>query len=154
MDALSLNFCLYKFIQEVANKKGGRYPRRTLYGIVCGLKRHVEELRGASALNPSDYQDRRQDLAPVLFQLLQPQAAQNNLTVFSSVIPKSGRKYSRSNSHIFAMTLIISQLELGLSHTSILISKHGVLLFGVSLGIKTYPPGQNEHHLLALDQFN
>ena len=48
-----------KFIQEVENKKGGRYPRRTLYGIVCGLKRHLEEVKGASTLNPLDYKDKR-----------------------------------------------------------------------------------------------
>ena len=40
MDALSFNYWLAKFIQEVANKKGGRYAPRTLYGIVCGLRRH------------------------------------------------------------------------------------------------------------------
>ena len=33
MDAVSLNFWLAKFVQEVANKNGGRYPSRTLYGI-------------------------------------------------------------------------------------------------------------------------
>ena len=33
MDAVSLNFWLAKFVQEVANKNGGRYPGRTLYGI-------------------------------------------------------------------------------------------------------------------------
>ena len=59
MDAVSLNFWLAKFIQEVANKKGGRYPGRTLYGIVCGLKRHLEEVKGAYALNPLDYKDKR-----------------------------------------------------------------------------------------------
>jgi len=37
MDALSFNCWLAKFIQEAAKKKGGRYPPRTLYGIVCGL---------------------------------------------------------------------------------------------------------------------
>ena len=31
MDALSFNTWLAKFIQEVANKKGGRYISRTLY---------------------------------------------------------------------------------------------------------------------------
>ena len=42
MDALSFNYWLGKFFQKVANKKGGRYPLWTLYGIVCGLKRHLE----------------------------------------------------------------------------------------------------------------
>ena len=40
-------------------KKGGRYPPRMLYGIVCCLKRHLEEVRGASALNRLDYKDKR-----------------------------------------------------------------------------------------------
>ena len=40
------------------NKKGGCYPPQTLYGIVCGLKRHLEEVKGASALNPLDYKDK------------------------------------------------------------------------------------------------
>jgi len=59
MDALSFNYWLAKFIQEVANKKGGRYPPRTVYGIVCGLKKHLEEVKGASAFNPLDYKDKR-----------------------------------------------------------------------------------------------
>ena len=41
------------------NKKGGRYPPRMLYGIICGLKRHLEEVKGASTLNPLDYMDKR-----------------------------------------------------------------------------------------------
>ena len=40
-------------------KKGGRYPPRMLYGIVCCLKRHLEEVKGASALNRLDYKDKR-----------------------------------------------------------------------------------------------
>ena len=40
MDALTFNYQLIKFIQKVANKKGNRYPPRTLNGIVCGLKKH------------------------------------------------------------------------------------------------------------------
>ena len=59
MDALSFNYWLAKFIQEVANKKSSRYIPRTLYGMVCGLKRHLEEVKGASAFNPLDYKDKR-----------------------------------------------------------------------------------------------
>ena len=59
MDALSFNYWLAKFIQEVAKKKGGCYPPRTLYGIVCRLKRHLEEVKGASTFNPLDYKDKR-----------------------------------------------------------------------------------------------
>ena len=47
-----LNFWLTKFVQEVANKMGGRYPPRSLYGSVSGLKRHVEDENGWKALNP------------------------------------------------------------------------------------------------------
>ena len=59
MDALSFNYWLAKFIQEVANKKGSRYSPRMLYGIVCGLKRHLEEVKGASAFNILDYKEKR-----------------------------------------------------------------------------------------------
>ena len=41
MMPLSLNFWIGKFV-EVANKKGPRYPARTLYQVVAGLKRHLE----------------------------------------------------------------------------------------------------------------
>ena len=34
----NLNYWLWKFVQEVANKSGGQYPSSTLYNIVCGLK--------------------------------------------------------------------------------------------------------------------
>jgi hypothetical protein len=37
MSAVSLNYWLSKFVQEVANKNGGRYPLRTLYQILCGI---------------------------------------------------------------------------------------------------------------------
>ena len=48
MSAKSLNYWLCKFVQEVANKSGGQYPSRTLYNIVCGLKRFFggEKWRG------------------------------------------------------------------------------------------------------------
>jgi hypothetical protein len=42
MSTQSLNFWIGKFVQEVANKKGSRYPGRTLYQLVSGLKRHLE----------------------------------------------------------------------------------------------------------------
>ena len=44
--------------QEVANNKGPRYPPGTLYGIVCSLKRHLEEVKGASTFTPLDYKDK------------------------------------------------------------------------------------------------
>ena len=59
LNSLSLNFWLTKFVQEVANKTGGRYPPRWLYGIFCGLKRHLEDENGGKALNPLDSSDKR-----------------------------------------------------------------------------------------------
>jgi len=44
---------------EVAKKTGERYPAKTIYGIVCGIRRHLEEKNGAEALNPLDISDRR-----------------------------------------------------------------------------------------------
>lgn len=42
MNAKSLNFWVAKFVQEVQNKKGERYPAKTLYQLVAALKRHLE----------------------------------------------------------------------------------------------------------------
>ena len=39
MDAVTLNYWLNKFVMEVAKKSGERYPPRTIYGIVCGIRR-------------------------------------------------------------------------------------------------------------------
>ena len=50
MDALSLNYWLSKFAMEVAKKTGERYPGKTIYGIVCSIRRHLEEKNGAEAL--------------------------------------------------------------------------------------------------------
>ena len=59
MEALSLNFWLSKFVMEVAKKSGGRYPPKTVYGIICALKRYLEEKNGSAALNPLDTGDKR-----------------------------------------------------------------------------------------------
>ena len=48
MDTLSLNYWLSE-----------RYLAKTIYGIVCGIRRHLEEKNGAEALNPLDNSDRR-----------------------------------------------------------------------------------------------
>ena len=58
MDALSLNYWLSKFVMEVAKKSGGRYPLKTVYGIICALKRYLEEKNGSEALNPLDASDK------------------------------------------------------------------------------------------------
>ena len=39
MDAVTLNYRLSKFVMEVAKKSGERYPPKTIYGIVCGIRR-------------------------------------------------------------------------------------------------------------------
>ena len=59
MDALSLNYWLSKFVMEIAKKFGGRYPPKTVYGIICALKRYLEEKNGSEALNPLDAGDKR-----------------------------------------------------------------------------------------------
>ena len=60
MDAISLNYWLMKFVVEVACKDSGeRYPPRTVYGIVCGLKRHLGDKNGDETLNPLDAHDKR-----------------------------------------------------------------------------------------------
>ena len=61
MDALSLNYRLSKFVMKVAKKSGGRYPPKTVYGVICalGVKRYLEEKNGSEALNPLDASDKR-----------------------------------------------------------------------------------------------
>ena len=50
MDFLSLNNWLSKFVVEVAKKYGERYPLKTVYGIICALKRYLEEKNGSDQL--------------------------------------------------------------------------------------------------------
>ena len=59
MDVLSLNYWLSKFVMELAKKSGERYPPKSVYGIICSLKRHLEERNGSEALNPLDASDKR-----------------------------------------------------------------------------------------------
>ncbi|XP_078363943.1 uncharacterized protein LOC144648189 [Oculina patagonica] len=59
MDALSLNYWLSKFVMEVAKKSGERYPPKSVYGIICALKRYLEEKNGSEALNSLDAGDKR-----------------------------------------------------------------------------------------------
>ena len=47
MDALSLNYWLSNFVMEVAKKGGESCPPKTVYGIACGVRRHLEEKDGA-----------------------------------------------------------------------------------------------------------
>ena len=47
MSACSVNYWLSKFVQEVSNSSGERYPIP-----ICGPKRHLSEVNGSAALNP------------------------------------------------------------------------------------------------------
>ena len=44
---------------EVAKKSGERYLPKTVYGIICVLKRYLEDKNGSEALNPLDASDKR-----------------------------------------------------------------------------------------------
>ena len=52
MSVCSVNFWLSKFVQEVSNSSGERYPSRSLYSIICGLKRHLSDVNVSAALKP------------------------------------------------------------------------------------------------------
>ena len=58
-NANSQNYWLCKFMQEVSNKSSGRYPSRTLYNIVCGLKRSLVKKNSEGALNLLAVRDKR-----------------------------------------------------------------------------------------------
>ena len=47
------------FVQELVKKNGDMYPSRSLYGLVAGLKRYLDEKNGSLAVNPLDRSDKR-----------------------------------------------------------------------------------------------
>ena len=57
MDACSLNYWLSIIVHEVANAEGERYPARTFYGIICGIRRHLVESVGSETQNPLQTED-------------------------------------------------------------------------------------------------
>ena len=59
MKASSLNYWLNKFAMEVAKKSRKSYPPKTVYGIVFGIRRYLEEKNGAEGLNRLDNCDKR-----------------------------------------------------------------------------------------------
>ena len=59
MDALSVNYWLTKFVQEVAKPSKERYPPKTLYQIVCGLSRFMEKNNEKLDFNPLEASDKR-----------------------------------------------------------------------------------------------
>ncbi|XP_068742075.1 uncharacterized protein [Montipora capricornis] len=65
MDALSVNYWLTKFVQEVAKPSKERYPPKTIYQIVCGLRRFMEENNEKLDFNPLDASDKRCDFVAV-----------------------------------------------------------------------------------------
>ena len=50
MDAMSLNYWLSNFMMEIAIKGGESYPPKTVYGIVRGVRRYLEEEDASEAL--------------------------------------------------------------------------------------------------------
>ena len=59
MDAIPLNYWLTKFVMEVAKDLGERYPPRTVYLVVCGVKRHLGDKNADEAFNPLDAHGKR-----------------------------------------------------------------------------------------------
>lgn len=54
MTAESLNFWLIKFVEELCKENGERYPPRSLYSIVCGIQRFLEDVNGTDAVRIMD----------------------------------------------------------------------------------------------------
>ena len=59
MSPLSLNFWMTKFVGEIGNRSGCRYPPRSLYQIVCGINRHVCNVNAEDGVNRLATGDRR-----------------------------------------------------------------------------------------------
>ena len=59
MDALTLNYWLSKFVQEVAKCSKDPCPSKALYQIVCGIRRFMVEKNPAIEFNPLDSSDKR-----------------------------------------------------------------------------------------------
>ena len=51
ISAESLNVWLTKFVGEVVNRDVERYPARTLYMIICGFNRHIQNINGEDSFN-------------------------------------------------------------------------------------------------------
>ena len=58
MDALTLNYWLSKFVQEVAKCSKDPYPPKTLYHTVYGIRRFMVEKNPAIEFNPLDSSDK------------------------------------------------------------------------------------------------
>ena len=62
MSVLSINYWLTKFIQEVARPSKERYPPKTLYCIIAGIRRFLAEQKLCEDINPLNTSDKRYDL--------------------------------------------------------------------------------------------
>ena len=62
MSVLSVNYWLTKFVQEVAKPSKERYPSRTLYAIVAGIRRFLTEKKLGEDISPLSTFDKRYDL--------------------------------------------------------------------------------------------
>ncbi len=54
MNGARMAYWLGTFAQEVVRKDGPKYPPRSLYGIVAGLKQYLDEKNVSLALIPLD----------------------------------------------------------------------------------------------------
>ena len=59
---LSVNYWLTKFVQEVAKPSKDRYPPRTSYCIVAGIRRFLARKKLGEDINPLSTSDKRYDL--------------------------------------------------------------------------------------------
>ena len=59
MTAESLNFWLIKFVEELCKENGEKYPPRSLYSIVCGIQRFLEDVNGTDAVRIMDKNEHR-----------------------------------------------------------------------------------------------
>ena len=49
MSPYSLNVWLSKFVSEAAKQTGERYPPKTLYLLMCGINRHLLDMKGGDS---------------------------------------------------------------------------------------------------------
>ena len=55
----TLKFWLCKLIIEVAKQNGERYPPKRLYLLICGINRHLLDLKGENGVNILSKGERR-----------------------------------------------------------------------------------------------
>ena len=84
-DALSLNYWLSKFVQEVAKCFKDPCPPKTLYQIVCGIRRFMVEKNPAIEFNPLLFTQKLRELALLergLFDILKLKEIAFNFSLF------------------------------------------------------------------------